>query len=313
MARSTSRRCALSGLIALAAVTVACQPADRQAAGDTSAAAMAGEAGAIQVVAREYALDAPDSVSSGWVTFRFENQGKEPHFFILHHAPDGITREDFLQAAAPFDSAMDLLRSGGTKEEAGKIVAEGLPAWFADVHEMGGAGLVSPGGSTEVTIKLVPGNYLMECYVKNGEGRFHTALGMLRQLIVTAAPSAAQPPEADLELSLSAAGIAGPDHLAPGQHTLAVHYEAQPEGLVGYDVHTVRLAEGQSVDDVVPWMNWMNVGGMKTPAPAEFVGGVQEMPTGYTAYFTLDLEPGSYAWISEVGADQGMVKAFTVE
>jgi len=34
---------------------------------------------------------------------------------------------------------------------------------------------------------------------------------------------------------------------------------------------------------------------------------------GYTAYFTVTLEPGRYAWISESSAALGMVKEFTVE
>ena len=57
----------------------------------------------------------------------------------------------------------------------------------------------------------------------------------------------------------------------------------------------------------------MNVGGLGEPAPATFVGGVHEMPAGYTAFFTVDLEPGRYAWIAESGAARGMVEEFTVE
>ena len=55
----------------------------------------------------------------------------------------------------------------------------------------------------------------------------------------------------------------------------------------------------------------MNGDGLRAPAPATFVGGVQEMPEGRTAYFTIDLEAGRYAWISE-NAGRGMVREFTV-
>jgi hypothetical protein len=37
------------------------------------------------------------------------------------------------------------------------------------------------------------------------------------------------------------------------------------------------------------------------------------MPSGYTAFFTVDLEPGRYAWIAESGASLGMVGEFSVE
>jgi len=313
MADPTPRRPLTLALALLAAVALACRPAERQAA-DASGSETGTDDGTIHVIARDFAFQAPDSIPSGWATFRFDNQGTVTHFFVLHHVPDSLSLQTYVDAAVPvFDSAMSLLRAGGTRAEAGQILAGGLPAWFADITEMGGAGLVAPGGSTTVTEKLPPGRYFMECYVKNKDGQFHSALGMVRQLTVTEAAAEAQPPQADLELALSGSGIDGPDSVSAGAHTVAVHYREQPEGLVGYDVHLARLEEGQGVDDIVPWMSWMNVGGLVTPAPAEFLGGVQEMPTGNTSYFTIDLRPGSYAWISEMGADQGMVRTFTVE
>jgi hypothetical protein len=60
-------------------------------------------------------------------------------------------------------------------------------------------------------------------------------------------------------------------------------------------------------------MNWMNINGLRAPAPVEFLGGTQEMPVGYTSYFTVNLEPGRYAFISESAADKGMVEEFIVE
>jgi len=67
------------------------------------------------------------------------------------------------------------------------------------------------------------------------------------------------------------------------------------------------------LDEVVEWMDWMNVDGLRAPSPAAFVGGIHEMPAGYTAFFTVDLEPGRYAWIAESGAELGMVNEFTIE
>jgi hypothetical protein len=58
-------------------------------------------------------------------------------------------------------------------------------------------------------------------------------------------------------------------------------------------------------------MSWID--GMVSPAPVEFLGGADQMPAGSTAYFEVDLEPGSYAWISEGYAAQGAVKEFVVE
>ena len=59
-------------------------------------------------------------------------------------------------------------------------------------------------------------------------------------------------------------------------------------------------------------MDWTRVGGLETPAPARFVGGLNEMPAGSEAYLHLDLEPGRYAWIAEVpgAAALGMLQVF---
>jgi hypothetical protein len=36
------------------------------------------------------------------------------------------------------------------------------------------------------------------------------------------------------------------------------------------------------------------------------------MPQGRTAYLTVNLEPGSYAWVSERGADTPLYRTFEV-
>jgi len=187
-----------------------------------------------------------------------------------------------------------------------------LPEWFGSVQQMGGAGLLAPGLAVRTTMNLVPGTYVIECYVKTADGTFHTSLGMLRPITVTDAPSGGSAPEADIQITLSNFEIAVEGEARPGENTVAVRFDEHPEFGLGNDVHVVRLEEGMSVDDVIPWMDWMNLDGLREPAPAVFVGGVQEMPVGQTAYFTVTLEPGRYAWISESTASQGMVKEFTV-
>ena len=178
---------------------------------------------------------------------------------------------------------------------------------------MGGPGLLAPGRAVRTTAKLDPGNYVMECYVKTADGTFHTSLGVAQPITVTEANSGGSPPLADIQITLSNFVISVEGEATPGEHTVAVHFEEHPEFGLGNDVHLVRLDDGMSLDEVVPWMDWMNLDGLREPAPATFLGGTQEMPVGHTAYFTVELEPGRYAWISESTAAQGMVKEFTVE
>ncbi len=94
---------------------------------------------------------------------------------------------------------------------------------------------------------------------------------------------------------------------------MAVHFDEHPAAGLGNDVHVVRLEPDTDLDPVMEWMDWLNLNGLRAPAPARFVGGAQEMPVGHTAYFTVELEPGRYAWITETAAARGMVKEFTVE
>ncbi len=267
----------------------------------------------VEVTAHDFAFQAPDTIAPGWTTFRFHNEGAQTHFFVLDHLPDGRKLADFGAAvAAPFDRAWSGLQAGTLKKsEVPALLGSMLPPWFGGVEQTGGVGLVAPGGTGQATVRLEPGTYVIECYVKTPDGQFHTSLGMARQLDVAGEPAMAAAPSADAEITFANGAMQAPAELSAGRHTVAVHYQDKAAGILANDVHVARLNEGQNARDLAPWMDWMNVQGLRAPAPATFLGGVQEVPTGGTAYFTVDLEAGRYTWISE-NAEQGMVQAFTV-
>lgn len=120
----------------------------------------------------------------------------------------------------------------------------------------------------------------MECYIKTPEGEWHTNRGMVRPLSVTENPSGASAPEADLELTLSKGQIQASGRPAPGRQTVAVHFGERPEGalFLGNDVHLVRLEEGTDLEELARWLDPWKVDGFRAPAPAEFLGGTQDMP-----------------------------------
>lgn len=271
------------------------------------------ESAIVDVVATDFAFQAPDTIASGWTTLRLINHGAQTHFVVLDHLPDGRTLDDFIAAVGgPFDSAWNGLQRGTLdKSDVGPLLGQLLPPWFAEVRQRGGVGLVAPGAQATATMQLEPGTYILECYVKAPDGTFHTALGMARQLTVTEHRSPAGPPKADREITFADGGMTAPADLPPGRHTVAVHYRKAAEGLLANDVHVAGLPGGVTADSVIPWMDWMNVPGLRAPSPVSFLGGVQEMPVGSTAYFTVELGPGRYLWISE-NAGNGMVQAFTV-
>lgn len=213
-----------------------------------------------------------------------------------------------------FSMAYDSLEAGTVdKAGAGRILGRELPEWYGEVRPMGGPGMLSPGRTGQTTVRLDPGTYVVECYVKTPEGEFHGELGMVSQLTVTTDSTRAAPPAADLRMALTNAsiGVVGP--VPAGEHTIEVRFEEHPAMGLGNDIHVARLDEDTDLAELADWMDWMNLGGLRAPAPVEFVGGAHEMPVGATSYFTVELEPGRYAWVSETSAAERLVEAFTVE
>lgn len=269
----------------------------------------------VNIIAEDYAFEAPSEIPSGWSTFRLSNEGEETHFVFLTQLPLGKTFDHYIEEVGThFNDAWYAVRSGElTKAKASEKLARKIPKWFSSAVRMGGLGLLEEGGTAQVTLNLEPGNYFMECYMKTADGEFHVMEGMGRPLTVTTESSGAQPPEANIEMTLSNDGIEISDDLTAGQHTIAVHFAEHPEVGPQHDIHLAMLDDQTDLSRVVQWMDWMDVDGFNTPAPTAFKGGAQEMPKGYTAYLTVDLKPGRYAWISQLTSDQGLIKEFTVE
>ena len=274
------------------------------------------EPGVVLVTAEEYAFTAPPTFPSGWVKLRFENRGEEPHFLLVWDLPDGRTFTDYTaEVAMPFQALYTQYRAGEL-DQAGffeKLIAA-IPEWFYDAVPMGGPGFTAPGMTSETTIHLEPGdNYALECYVrsKTKADRFHGAEGMLRPLIVTDEATGLEPPEADIDISLSSFDIAVEGEPTAGPLVAKVSVADVPEGLIRHNVHLVRLEGDDAVADVASWMNWVDE--MLPPSPARFLGGSGQTVAGRDSFLELELEPGRYAWVSEMHGPQGMVHEFTVE
>ena len=311
----------ISLLLALApaAALLGCQPSDDAESADAApeaaaeAPATATSTGVVEIIARDFSFEAPTEIPSGWTTFRLNNEGAQEHFAILWLMPEGHTVEDFESQVAPaFHSIMGPYQQGTIdREEAINTLGAALPEWFWSVLPAGGVGLTAPGGVAQTTVKLEPGTYVLECYVKTPEGVFHSMYGMLHPVTVIDDPSGTTPPEADVEMTLANYEIAIEGEFTAGEHTIRVDVVDDPEGLLKHDIHLVRLSAGTTADDVVAWMDWLDA--LMAPAPAEFLGGAEDMPAGSTAYITVSLAPGTYAWISESYGGQGMVMEFTVD
>lgn len=276
---------------------------------------------AFEIIARGLSFEAPATTPAGWTTIRLRNEAPMAHFALVQRLPEGADLSAHQQQVAPvFQKGMDLLNLG--EHEAALQAFGDLPAWFHDIVFLGGPGLVSGGEVAETTLLLEPGTYLIECYVKTG-GRFHsynpapTANGMVAQFEVTAPGAATGPPTPAMSIELSGAhGIAVRGNLRAGPQIVQVDFLDQTahENFVGHDLHLAKITAETDLDALLAWMDWRTPSGLETPAPARFIAGTNEMPAGARAYLHLDLEPGRYAWISEVpdAASKGLLFEFSL-
>lgn len=272
----------------------------------------------VEIITENMDFQMPDTITSGWNTFRYKNLSPQTHFFLIDKYPEGKTSEDAEKLVAPvFDSAMKLILEGKTEEGYAEFTK--LPEWFSEVVSMGGSGLLSPDQVGETTLNVPPGKYIIECYVKMSNGMFHTSMGMTKDIVVTDIDSGNDPLTADIAIEISSTeGIVFNDSISAGTHVFSVFYKDQivHENFVGHDINLVKLDENADLEELERWMNWADPKGLIEPAPKAltFMGGVNDLPAGSTAYFTATLAPGRYALISEVPAtsSKNMLKPFVV-
>ena len=272
----------------------------------------------IDIVTRSMEFISVDTIPSGWNTFRYDNKSFETHFFLLDKYPEGRTAEDAISDVAPvFDKGMDLINEGKTEE--GFAEFANLPEWFSKIVWYGGSGLIAPQHKSLTTVKLDPGYYIMECYMKMPNGKFHTSMGMAKPIVVTEEDSGNSPPKATVNITLSGEeGISYDKPITSGKQVFSVYVKDQKphENFIWHDINLVRLADYANEDELEKWMNWSSPSGLVTPAPkgATFLGGVNDMSAGSTGYFYANLRRGTYAFISEVPntKEKGLFKVFEI-
>jgi hypothetical protein len=266
-------------------------------------------------------FEGPSEIPAGWTTFKFINASSMIHFAMLDVPPEGITAWELNDAVMqPFQDAMDGMNAGD--EEAVNAAFARFPAWIGELGRHGGPGFLSPGRTGQATVYLEPGHYIMECYVKS-DGVFHTTspgegqLGMLLDLTVTPEPSNAPEPRANATLAIRNSGfelVSG--ELTAGPNTVRVDFIEQQAlpSFVGNDVHLMRVDDENSIARADAWLDWRSPDGLEDPSPVAFLGGINDLPAGTHGYFTVDLEPGDYAFIAEMPGPQaaGFVLPFTV-
>jgi hypothetical protein len=272
----------------------------------------------VEILSNAMDIIMPDTLASGWHNFRYVNKSEDTHFILFDKYPEGRTAEDAKNEVAPaFQKGMDLITAG--KPEEGFAEFQKLPTWFFDVVFVGGIGLLGPKSAGDFTMKLDPGYYVVECYVKMPNGMFHVTMGMVTELVVTEEVSPTQAPEADVQITLSGeSGITIGGEISEGETVFSLFFEDQKphENFVGHDINLVKVAEGADLTVLEKWLDWSRPKGLISPAPEgfSFLGGINDMPGGNTGYFKADLSPGNYVLVSEVPntSQKNMMVSFTV-
>jgi len=242
-----------------------------------------------EYAALDYVFAGPSEIPSGWITFRMPNRGEEHHVMLLVRLPEGVSYAEYNSATQQGEA----------------------PEWWGEQVIMGGPAALGPGLVGETTVKLDPGEYAMVCPVPTADGTQHSALGMMRPLTVTEEASGAPEPEADITMTLRSLEFEMDSDITPGRHTIRVVFEHQPEGKP-HDVHIARLGTNQTLEDFATAMETLDLETIELN-DVYFIGGAEDMPEGYTAYFTANFEPGRYAFWCHGHSADGMVEEFTVE
>ncbi len=181
----------------------------------------------LTVHAVEFGYGMPDTISAGWTNIHLANDGT-----TLHHVQ--IIKLD----------------SGKTMADVKAAMAQPAPPTWA--HDVGGPNAPDPHATSDATVNLEPGNYVVLCFVDIGDHVPHAAKGMMHPLTVTPNTGAmGTEPKADMTVSLAdyAFTVTGP--LTAGKHVVkVVNTASQP-----HELELVKFVEGKGPRDLAAIRN----------------------------------------------------------
>lgn len=216
----------------------------------------------LRITSYEYAFQAPERFSSGAVTVRLVNRGKEGHQVAFLRLDDS-------------SSILRVMRS---------LVAD--TAHTSGVRGVGGVERALPGDSSESILVLRPGRYVIVC-AYGGVGHAHVSMGMIRPLTVTAEAISgdSQLPATRVTIRLTDYHIALSGPLVSGKQLVRV----ENDGMHRHHLSVMRFVKNMPLEELDKW------DGKSKPAPIEPVnGGSSILDAGEASIVSFDLRPGTY-------------------
>ncbi len=267
--RSNRDLLSLAALVTIAGCSVKEAPKEADSGTAATTASAPAAPNVVNITATEYKFDAPESIPAGLTTFRMTDAGAE-----LHHA--SLIKLDSGKTLADFQAGMKAMKPGTPP-----------PGW---VIPAGGPNAVTPGSTSELTVVLEPGNYVMVCFIPDAKGVPHVMSGMMKGLTVTPNPNANMTePAADVIVTLRDYKFDFSTPLTAGKHTLKIETApGQP-----HEFTLFQLAAGKTLADL---MKYLEIG-MKGEPPGMPIGGVAGVAAGKPSFFAVDLKPGDYALV----------------
>lgn len=274
----------------------------------------------LPITAYDYAFNAPMEARSGWARIELNNQrAEEIHEVTFVRLPDGISYQTYLDDfIAPWMEIWHGMKSGVVHDDNfQRIASENLPSWTNQLNYRHARSIVSPGKQAAAYAYLPEGTYAVECWLKTADGHIHIAHGMIREMKVVSERSQLEPPKSGIPLHISQGQIDMPKTVTVGQHTFIASVDSNERGgPVHPDLHLIRLDEDTQIRQIVEWLDWYNLDGLTSPAPAIFLGGYSTYGSalidGKIAFEITISAPGDYAWVIQSSADDPIWHSFSV-
>lgn len=235
-------------------------------------------------------FEGPDTIPGGPITIRLHNRGKELHQLQLLKLDEG---------KSPADLAVALRETGGV-----------VPRW---AKHMGGPNAIGSGDTSEATMYMEPGSYVIICGIPTKKHTTHAALGMQKALhVVKNAPTF---PEfyGNFHMAMFDYEFVVVQPMKKGRHTFYVINR----GSQAHQASLIRLNRGASAHDVLRAFTR----DAPLSLPGKLIGGISGLEPGGDGTFTAEFTTGRYAIICLFSdptghnshAAKGMVMNFTIE
>jgi hypothetical protein len=296
-------------LLLMSLSLMACQPIQPEtviAAGESAAATEASSTEAseipqITITAQDFAFEMPAEIPAGLVSITFTNEGAINHHGYVMRLLEGITLEQVKEAMAT---------EGEGGEEEGPELND-LAFFLPDTD---------PGKSNQVTLELVPGNWLivsfsMDLSGSDGPPMPDWARGSIQEFTVTEAGEPVAAPEADLTVTIGTDDFDMPAEVTAGEQTIqVVNNSGAGDGYLFF----VKLGGNTTMEDVLAAFEAMFAGQPIEEIPIiTTVGGLMGHNLGESYYTTINFEPGNYAAVSSINGVgfpyEGLYKNFAVK